>query len=155
MRYLLLALALSALAAEPAQAFCEYRGKLYAKTTVAREFRDSKWVVKAKLEAADYHWANSGESWTVYTVRVLTRYKGSPARFMRVFTYRDSGGFYLDKGTSPDLDTDYLLFLVPPTQELPRGINRVAQVNYSCGQSRPWSEVPLADRQALERRSIR
>lgn len=135
----------------PAHALCVYDDKMYAKTTLAQEFRDSKWVVKAKVEAADYHWANYGPSWTIYSIRVLTRFKGPAVRNLRLFTFRDSGGFYLDKGTDPDLDSDYLLFLDPPMQTLPRRVKNVVQVNYACGQSKPWSEVTASDQRELTR----
>lgn len=139
-----------AVAPVPAAAFCSYRGEMYAKTTVAQERRDAKWVVKARIVSADYHWADVGASWTVYQLRVVTRFKGPPGRIVRLFTYRDSGGFYLDgNNASPGLGTDYLLFLVPSTQTLPRGIGTVTQVNYACGQSRRWSELSRADRAAL------
>lgn len=137
------------LPATPVAAFCSYRNTLYYKTTLAEEFRDARWVVKAKVEAADDHWANSGDSWTIYKVRVLTRYKGPPARTLRLFTFRDSGGFYLDKGMVPNLDADYLLFLDPATQTLPRGVRGVVEVNYECGQSKSWTEMSPVQRRAL------
>lgn len=48
--------------------------------------------------SAGYH-STDGDSWTLYTVRMLDRFKGPPTGNIRAFTYRDSGGFYLDKGT--------------------------------------------------------
>jgi len=143
--------AVAPLLATPAHALCVYHDRMYAKTSLAEEFHDAKWVVKAKVEAGDYHWANYGPSWTIYTVRVLTRFKGPPVATFRLFTYRDSGGFYLDKGTDPDLDSDYLLFLDPAIQTLPRGVANVVQVNYACGQSKQWSDLTLADQRTLAR----
>lgn len=144
------------LAAAPANALCFYTkadlfaGKARSYTTLAQEFRDSRWVVRARVISARYRSTDS-DSWTLYTVRVLDRFKGSPIRTMRVFTYRDSGGFYLDKGpNSPDRANDYLLFLNPASQVLPRGMRNAAQVNFSCGQSRPWKELRRADRAKLE-----
>ena len=139
------------LAAAPANALCFYTkadfyaGKARSYTSVPQEFRDSRWVVRARVTNARYH-STDGDSWTLYTVRVLDRFKGPSIRTMRLFTYRDSGGFYLDKGlNSPDRANDYLLFLNPATQVLPRGMRNVMQVNYSCGQSRPWKELTPAD----------
>jgi len=143
--------AVAPLLATPAHALCIYDGAMYAKTSLAQEFNDAKWVVKAKVEAGDYHWANYGPSWTIYTVRVLSRFKGPPVATFRLFTYRDSGGFYLDNGTDPDLDSDYLLFLDPATQTLPHGVTNVVQVNYACGQSKRWSDLTPADRGTIAR----
>jgi len=151
MRRWIVIAAVASLLATPAHALCIYDGKMYAKTSLAQEFRDAKWVVKAKVEAGDYHWANYGPSWTIYTVRVLTRFKGPQVATFRLFTYRDSGGFYLDKGGDPDLDVDYLLFLDPATQTLPHSVTNVVQVNYACGQSKRWSDLTPADRGAIVR----
>jgi len=144
------------LAAGPANALCFYTkadlfaGKARSYTSLAQEFRDSRWVVRARVISARYRSTDS-DSWTLYTIRVLDRLKGPPIQTMRVFTYRDSGGFYLDKGpNSPDRANDYLLFLNPATQGLPRGMKNAVQVNFSCGQSRPWKELRRADRAKLD-----
>jgi hypothetical protein len=144
------------LAAAPANTLCFYTkadlfaGMARSYTTLAQEFRDSRWVVRARVISARYH-STESDSWTVYTVRVLDRFKGPSIRTMRVFTYRDSGGFYLDKGLNvPDRANAYLLFLNPATQDLPRGMRNVVQVNFSCGQSRPWKELTRADRSKLD-----
>lgn len=144
------------LAAAPANALCFYTkadfyaGKARSYTTIAQEFRDSRWVVRARAVSARYNSAD-GDSWTLYTVRVLDRFKGPSIRTMRVFTYRDSGGFYLDKGLdTPDRANDYLLFLNPATQVLPRGVRNVVQVNFNCGQSKPWKELSRADLAKLD-----
>jgi hypothetical protein len=161
MRAARLATLATLIAGTPAHALCFYAkadfyaGKARSYTTIPQEFRDSKWVVKARVETADYHWANSGDSWTVYGVRVLTRFKGPPSHVLRLFTFRDSGGFYLDNGTSPDLNSDYLLFLDPPSQTPPRGVRNVVEVNFSCGQSRAWSQVTATDQRLLSRLSRR
>jgi len=128
-------------AALPAHALCSYAGIDNAKTTIRREFQDSKWVVKVKLVAADNHWSDENESWTLYHIQTLRSFKGRAPSRIDVFTYRDSGGFYLDKGMSNDLGGEYLLFLSPPTQKLPRIARGALQVNYSCGQSRPWEQL--------------
>ncbi len=136
-------------------ALCSYNGVMYARTTISQEFRDSKWVVRVKVLAADNHWSDVDDSWTIYTVQVRTAYKGQPPLRMRVFTYRDSGGFYLDKGTNPDLGGEYLLFLDP----IPRSATRPAQargatdVNYPCGQSKGWNLIAETEQQQLRRLS--
>jgi hypothetical protein len=142
------------MAARPAAALCMYGGELYAKTTVAREFRDSRLVVRARVVVADNHWSDIDESWTAYTVHVLHYFKGiGPAR-LRVFTMRDSGGFYMDNGPNPDLEGEYLLFLNPWRGE-PTAAHGAMEVNYNCGQSGPWTKVSLGDREALARLSHR
>lgn len=144
-------LALMSLAA-PAHAVCEYRGVMSAVSTVAQEFEDSQWVVRVSVVSGDYHWSNESESWTTYRLKVLQTYKGRPPAEVELFTTRDSGGFYIDgEGAVPDLDHEYLLFLVPSRQDLaPRGAQRV---NYSCGKSGRWDDVSTADRVALARLS--
>jgi hypothetical protein len=148
---LLLALQLT----QQASAFCIYHGKMNAKTTVRQEFADSRWVVLAKVTNADYHWADEGDSWTIYHLQVLTRFKGNPPVNIELLTYRDSGGFYLDKGTNPDLGGEYLLFLDPisPPPPIPAAAHGATEVNYSCGQSKEWSKVTAADRSELTRLS--
>ena len=152
---LVIAIGLAVHASSPAAALCFYNkkdfyaGKARSYTTIPQEFRDSRWVVKAKLLSADNHSSDDGKSWTIYTVRVLTRYKGASKDTLRLFTYRDSGGFYLDKGMFPDLGGEYLLFLNPATSGLPRGVRNVAEINFNCGQSRPWLEVRPRDRVRL------
>lgn len=103
----------------PANALCFYTkadlfaGKARSYTTIPQEFRDLRWVVRARVISARYH-STDDDSWTVYTIRVLDRFKGSSIHTMRVFTYHDSGGFHLDKGLkAPDRANDYLLFLNP------------------------------------------
>jgi hypothetical protein len=135
--------------ANPCFALCIYNGRLYAKTTIAQEVRDSKWVVRAKLISADNHWSDEDDSWTLYHVQTIRSYKGRAPHRLAVFTYRDSGGFYLDKGTSNDLGGEYLLFLIPAIQKLPPSARGASQVNYSCGQSKPWAEVTEPQAQAL------
>ena len=138
-----------------ASALCVYNGKMYAKTTMQQEFEDSRWVVQAKVIAADTHWSDEGESWTIYHLKVLTRFKGDPPVNIELFTYRDSGGFYLDKGVDPDLGGEYLLFLDPisPASHAPAAAHVATEVNYNCGQSKEWSQVVAADRSELARLS--
>jgi hypothetical protein len=70
---------------------------------------------------------------------------------MQVFTYRDSGGFYLDKGMNADLGGIYLLFLDPlfHKESAPDPARGATEVNYACGQSKAWDAVSLADRKRL------
>jgi hypothetical protein len=81
---------------------------MYAKTTITEEFADAEWVIKAKVIAADNHWSDEDDSWTLYHLKVLAAYKGKPPLRLDLFTYRDSGGFYLDKGLSNDIGGEYL-----------------------------------------------
>lgn len=135
----------------PANAVCIYKGQMYAKTTLSQEFSDSKWVVRAKVTAADNHWSDEDESWTIYHLRVLASFKGEPPATIELFTYRDSGGFYLEKGINADLGGEYLLFLNPISHDLkvPAAARSATEVNYSCGQSRAWTDVNNADRKGL------
>lgn len=114
MAKLLWSLLFACVLATPARALCIHNGRLYAKTSLAQEFRESRWVVRAHVVAADYHWSDEDESWTFYRLRVVGAFKGPRLRRFTFFTTRDSGGFYLDAdGGTPDLDHDYLLFLQP------------------------------------------
>lgn len=122
---------------------------MYAKTTLAEEYRDSKWVVRVKVLAADSHSSDVDESWTLYRVQVVTAFKGRPPLHLQVFTYRDSGGFYLDKGMNPDLGGDYLLFLTPVASHVPASASRAFEVNYSCGQSKLWEQTTPTQRKTL------
>jgi hypothetical protein len=50
MRQFIIALAAGfAVAGSSARALCTYKGQMYAKTTLAEEFADAKWVVRAKV----------------------------------------------------------------------------------------------------------
>jgi hypothetical protein len=142
---------LAALAARPAQAFCSYRGQLYARTTPAQEFADSRWVVRAKVIAANDHWSAESDPWIEYHLRILTPFKGRPPLRIDLFTYRNSGGFYLDKGMHHDIGGEYLLYLNPADTdaEVPFTARSLTEVNYACGQSKQWADVGSADRQHL------
>ena len=142
-------------AALPAHALCIYNGVDNAKTTIREEFHDSKWVVKVQLIAADNHWSDEDDSWTLYHVKTLSSFKGRAPRRIDVFTYRDSGGFFLDKGMSNDLGGEYLLFLSPATQKLPSVARGALEVNYPCGQSGPWEKLSTGQQKTLEALSKR
>jgi len=108
---------------------------MYVKTTLAQEFADARWVVRAKVMAADDHWSDEDESWTIYHLQVSTAFKGMPPPRIEMFTYRNSGGFYLDKAMNANLGGEYLLFLNPISSEegLPSAARGIAEVNYACG----------------------
>jgi hypothetical protein len=151
-RRALIAVGMAALGTSPAEGLCIYHGVDNAKTTVEQEFRDSRWVVRAHVVSADYHWSDEDESWTLYRLRVVTSFKGRlPNRFM-FFTTRDSGGFYLDGPNAvPDVDGDYLLFLTPVTypHSLPPAARGALDVNYNCGQSKAWRQVSAGEARRL------
>lgn len=137
-----------------AQALCVYRGDLDARTTLAQEFADARWVVKARvLSAIDGGGEEDGAYWTIYRLEVLMPFKGGlPERFT-VFTERNSGGFYMDRdGGGPDVGGDYLLFLNPAALQdgRPVAAREAYSVIYSCGQSRRWAEIGDAEARTLE-----
>jgi len=151
-RTIFTALALAGAPLCAAHSLCVYHGQLYAETTLQEEFSDSKWVVHVKVLSADDHWSDEGDSWTIYHVEVLNSYKDGPRRRIDLFTYRNSGGFYLDKGMSNDLGGEYLLFLNPIDSEArrPPAAKGAAEVNYACGQSKLWAQVDPAELRRLK-----
>ncbi len=150
---LLVAAALALTGPPAARALCIYKGELYATTTIPQEFADSRWVVRARVTAQTDSWVDAGPDydeapWTTYRIEVLEVFKGDAPREMTVFTWRDSGGFYLEpRGRRFDPDLEYLLFLEPTPDwtDAPREAGGTVSVNYSCGQSKPWLDVPLPD----------
>ena len=117
-------------------------------------------MVRVRVTAANTHWSDylgAEEPWTTYHLRVLTSFKGDLPASIEFFTYRDSGGFYLDKGVNADLGGEHLLFLNPASQDLdvPAAARSAIEVNYSCGQSREWAKVSHADRNKLAEMSQR
>ena len=82
-------------------------------------------------------------------------YKGRLGSHFNFFTYRNSGGFYMDRprGRGADIGGDYLLFLNPASHPaaLPRWARDSLWVNYACGHSKPWREVTRAEVQLVER----
>ena len=146
---------------QAADAVCFYKGNGNARTTIAEEFHDARWVVRAKVSQASDHFPDAGDAWTLYRIDVLHSYKGSPARHLRFFTFRDSGGFYMDRAWVPlparhDIGNDYLLFLNlwSEQKDLPPEAKGAVFVNYSCGMSRPWAKVSVADRERLNKLSL-
>ncbi|PZR30424.1 hypothetical protein [Caulobacter segnis] len=151
---------LSIIAAPGAQAFCAYKGVLDAKTSVAQEFSDAQLVVRARVLSASDHLSDEDESWTEYRLEVLRAYKGRPPASLRFFTFRNSGGFYLDLPglalpAAHDIGGEYLLFLNPAedpdavAEGWPVAAKGSYVVNYSCGVSAPWREVSPASRKQL------
>tara|TARA_R110002167_G_scaffold67405_12_gene190564 strand:+ start:489 stop:962 length:474 start_codon:yes stop_codon:yes gene_type:complete len=149
-----LVLVLSALASS-AHALCSYEDELYARTTIAQEFQDSRWVVRAKVLTATDHVIEGEEPWAEYQLEVQSAYKGSPPDHLRFFTFRNSGGFYLDRGREYDLGGEYLLFLnpTPDAPDIPAAARGTVSVNYSCGVSGPWNRLTTASRADLVRLS--
>jgi hypothetical protein len=145
-------------ASSSASALCIYDGVDNAKTTLRQEFADSKWVVRAKVMTARDHWSDTEDSWTAYRLLVKRAYKGQPRRELTFFTYRDSGGFYLDRPwvslpKGHDVGGEYLLFLNPNHRRPgePARVEGTVFVNYSCGVSKPWRDATASEKQALER----
>ena len=156
-RRIWLIVGLIAVAPAPAKALCIYRGVDNARTSLEQEFRDSRWVVRARVVSAQSHWPSDddeseSEPWTLYRLEVVQSYKGVLPRRFTFFTGRHSGGFYMDRdGGAPDVGGEYLLFLVryPRSRTDPPAARRALWVNYSCGQSRPWREVTGDERRRL------
>jgi hypothetical protein len=161
---LLSALSIAALfICAPADALCYYNGKFDAQTTILQEFDDSKWVVRARAIAAVDCWGDrcndADAPYTVYRLKVLHSYKGNAPSQLKFFTERNSGGFYMDRPwvklpKGHDIGGEYLLFLVPSTWPAShRSAKNSVFVNYSCGQSKSWREVPRSSRLLLEQLS--
>jgi hypothetical protein len=149
----LIAASLSLIAAPSAQALCVYQGTLYARTTLQQEFVDSPWVVRARVvSAVQGETTEEHDPWTVYRLEIVSAFKGDPPRQISVFTERNSGGFYMDRGgEGPDIGQDYLLFLQPlDMRGRPAAARDAWRTNYSCGQSRPWREVDEAAQAQLQ-----
>lgn len=156
------AISVSMVVGAPARALCYYDGKFNVRTTLPQEFKDSKWVVRARVIFAFDCFgrpvdrcSDPDAPYTNYRIRVMHAYKGHPAELLKFFTSRDSGGFYLDSaGNLPaahDIGRDYLLFLNPikAFRRQPAASKGAVFVNYNCGQSKLWSEVPVRSRQLL------
>jgi len=148
----LIAAGLSLTPLSAAQAYCEYAGEPNARTTLAQEFGNARHVIRARVLSARSDWPDNGqdEPWTRYEVEVLEAFKGPSARRLTVFTFRNSGGFYMDQGPEPDIGGDYLLFLDPAPAWAPAAAHGTTVVHFNCGQSRRWSEVEPAAREALK-----
>lgn len=153
--------------ATSAEALCIYKGVDNAHTSISQEYKDARWVVRAKLLHAssgvvEAGKPNEGANWTTYRLEVIHSYKGQPPQQIKFFTMRDSGGFYMDRPWVPlprgyDIGGEYLLFLNPIVRHRgqPSAERGAVFVNYNCGQSRPWREVPGNARRLLRSLSVR
>ena len=149
----LIAAGLSLTSLSAAQAHCEYDGELNAHTTLAQEFDNARQAARVRVLSAKSSWPDNGrdEPSTLYEVEVLETFKGPLEGRLTVFTFRNSGGFYMDRGAEPDIGGEYLLFLDPAPAWAPAAARGATVVHYSCGQSRRWDEVEPAAREALQR----
>jgi hypothetical protein len=141
----------------PAFALCVHNGELYAKTTLGQEYREARWVVRARVLSAR-SWEDSEANGTVYRLQVVHHFKGDLPEQFAFSTERNSGGFYLDNESGgPDVGAEYLLFLVanPRGASGPPVVRNSLWVNYACGQSRRWSAVASADQTELAALSSR
>jgi hypothetical protein len=144
-----------------ADALCIYKGTDNARTSIRQEYADARWVVRARvIDATDgvveAGRPDDGMPWTLYRLHVIRSYKGEPPQQITFFTIRNSGGFYMDRPwvslpEGHDIGGEYLLFLnpIPPYRGRPATARGATFVNYSCGQSRAWREVPAASRRLL------
>jgi hypothetical protein len=158
------AISLAVVPLHEASAFCMYDGKMYAKTTIRQEFRDSRWVLRVRVLSERNNGSRPAVDqglealWSIYRLNVTHRYKGKGPSTMTFFTERNSGAFYFDRPwKGPDIGTEYLVFLNPNEHYAgePREARGTVFVNYSCGQSKPWREVSAGERRLLERLSVR
>lgn len=133
----------------PAEALCYYRGALYAKTTLRQEFRDARWVVRARVVSAS-NWQTRDKRGTTYRLALLHAFKGKLTSYFNFSTERNSGGFYLE-GLNGEMGEEFLLFLTTPSSDFayPPQARRSTWVNYGCGQSKPWREVTAEQSHAL------
>lgn len=146
---------------QAAAAYCSYKGVMYAEPSLEQEYADATWVVRVRVESALDRTVNG--PWTLYELRVLEVFKGTPPKPLKYFTERNSGGFYLggkrsaacSKKRCDDFVGDYLLFLNPgwPRDDLPPGAENWTAINANCGQSGPWAEVLPDDRVRLQKMS--
>lgn len=137
---------------------CVYGGTLDAETTIRQERADAAWAGRVRLLRASNTWPDDaddweGEPWTLYRVQVIETFKGEAVAELPVFTWRNSGGFYMDRpGGGHDIGGEYLLFLNPgDPAALPPEARDAMVVNYSCGRSGLWRDVSEADRRLLAR----
>ena len=140
---LILAAGLLAVSPGTARAICYYHGKFNVVTTIDQEFRDARWVVRARVLSAKYV-TTDDDSWASYRLKVVRALKGRMPATFTFFTTHDSGGFYMDRGMhSADRSQDYLLFLVPypRNSDHPKETRGAYWVNYNCGQSQPWPQL--------------
>src|SRR5215210_2043629 len=143
--------------AERANALCSYNGVYNAPTTIRQEYSDSGWVARVRVVSASDGYSQGAAAWTLYRLRLLRAYKGSPPARFTFFTERNSGGFYMDRPWLPlprahDIGGEYLLFLksYPAFRGLPAAARGAMFVNHTCGQSRPWRKFGPRSRRLLD-----
>ena len=154
---LILSAGLLAMLPGVAHAFCYYHGKFNVVTSIGQEFRDARWVVRARVLSAKYV-TTDDDSWVSYRLKVVRTLKGRMPATFTFFTTYDSGGFYMDNGMqSADRSEDYLLFLVPfpRNSDHPKETRGAYWVNYNCGQSQPWPRLKPGQVRLLEQLATR
>ena len=140
--------------ANSAQGFCQYRDTLYAETTLAEEYRDSHWVVRARVVSERFYGPDACVDCPgrLYELEVIETFKGALPRKFAFYTRQNSGGFYLEQGKAA-IGSEWLLFLNPGKWGAtdPKAARAATWVNYSCGQSRRWREINREQRATLSR----
>src|SRR5207237_4659689 len=117
----------------------------------------------AAVDGAVTRGPEGGTGWTLYKLGVIRAYKGRTPSRIKFYTPRDSGGFYMDRAWVPlpkghDVGGEYLFFLsseAPAYKGRPPLAAGAMFVNYNCGQSKRWADVPKASRRLLQRLSHR
>jgi hypothetical protein len=71
---------------------------------VAKEFRDSTFVMTAKVMSSRNDVAEDFIRGVFYRIQPIQTFKGKPPSMLSIYTERSSGGFYMDVGQT------YLLF---------------------------------------------
>lgn len=146
----LLAFATVMALASPAHAYCEYRGVPNGKSSLTGEFRESTWVVRARVTRGRIYYRCHDCPGRLYDLEIISTYKGNlPGRFS-FYTPQNSGGFYLNQGKA-SVGSEWLLFLNPGRWNAahPKAARGATWVNYPCGQSQEWRTVGPKTRQRL------
>ena len=133
-----------------AQALCEYRGQLYAKTTLAQEFDNSRWVVRARVTRERTYRDCADCPGRLYDLEVVIRYKGDLPHKFTYYTPQNSGAFYLDQGQAA-IGTEWLLFLNAGQWGVSdsAAARLATRINYNCGQSAEWRTINARERARL------
>ena len=168
----------------PAHAFCFYRGVDNATTTIAQEFRDSRYVVEATVLSGTVGYADDPDRtfikrWGIdggnaYRLRVVRALKESPPATIRFFSDLDRGrfvfeqswidraprgaseAFYVGPDRAVERGRQYLLFLNRRQWHARMGAEErgAVLVNYECGQSKPWHEVSKQQKRLLQQLAL-
>jgi len=97
----IIATALTCACDPTANGLCIYKGKLYAKTTLAQEFKDSQWVVLVRVISASSAWPDNGDGWTLYKVETVQTFKGDPPRNIEVLLSETAAASIWSPGPNP------------------------------------------------------